>query len=656
MKSKVTILLLMVVSICHAIEHERKFGLLTPEELALKACEFEKDAPAVVLFDKAEATFREEEGEGFVISMKRHVRIKIFDEAGFDQSEIEIRLAINGDSREKIRDIKAISYNHKNNQLTKTPLEKSQIFTEKLNKYWYQKKFALPEIQEGTIIEYTYTLTSPFITHFTDWEFQTDIPTLYSEFKAAMIPFYSYRYRLQGTNRLDHKKNYEKNGIERSFNGVRYNDMVYEFGLKNIPSFKDESFISSRNDYILKLDFQLVEINHPSGYSKKFMDTWPSLANELLDSDSFGKYLKKAEKWADKNANHFIDLPEEKRYSEILNYVKNNYQWNEYNGKLAQHSLKDLNKKLSGNIANLNLLAIGIMRSNGLNAEPIIISTRNHGKVSDQFPYSDLFNYVLILSESEGKYRLLDATLANCPNALIPSRCINGKGFIVKEDSESWININTSHPSTQVTAIDYSIDVDNYEMVGSCQTKCTGYIALDKRSSYVVNPQKFEEGLERYGKEEDSELEVKHLEEKEKPLTYSYDFKESIDIIDEQIIISPFANFAPKNNPFKQEKRALPIDLVNKKGYQYIAAITIPKGYKIDVLPMARKMESDNVEFNFKAQAVGTNKIQIVALYKYKKSSYSAKSYNELKQFMNTVTDKMNSKIVLVKEDLLSQK
>lgn len=655
MQTKLVLTLLIFTACFLAKASNHEFGVISPEELAMTECKFEKDAPAIILFDKAKAKFQLEEGEGFVIAMKRHVRIKIFDEAGFDQAEVEVHLAISNDSKEKLKDIKAYSYNINNNQISRTALDKKQIFTEDINKYWYAKKFALPEITKGTIIEYTYTVTSPFISHFMDWEFQSDIPTLYSEFSAAMIPFYSYRYRLQGTNRLDHQKSFKDNGIERSFSGLKYSDMIYEFGLKNIPSFKDESHISSKNDYITKLDFQLVEINYPSGYSKKYMDTWPSLANDLLDNDNFGKYLKKAEKWADKNANHFVDVPEEERYDKILDFVKSNYKWNEFYGKYAQYSIKDLNKKFIGNIGNLNLLTIGIMRSNGLKADPIIVSTRDHGKVNDQFPYSDLFNYVLILGETKGKYKLMDATLSICANTLIPSRCINGKGFIVKEDSESWININTNQGSIQRTALEYILDLENYEMVGKCQTKCTGYIALDKRSKYLVNPEKFEEQLEQYGKQADSELKFEHLKDKEKPLSFSYDFNDEIDIIDNQVIISPFANYAPKNNPFKQEERTLPIDLINKKGYHYIAIITIPNGYKADVLPKSQNISSENVEFSFITQTIGSDKIQLVARYNFKKSQYSAKVYPELKKFMNTVTEKLNSKIVLIKEDLISQ-
>ena len=55
-------------------------------------------------------------------------------------------------------------------------LDKNDIFSEQEDKNHVLKKFTLPAVQEGSIIEYTYTITSPYTFNMPSWQFQsTDI-------------------------------------------------------------------------------------------------------------------------------------------------------------------------------------------------------------------------------------------------------------------------------------------------------------------------------------------------------------------------------------------------------------------------------------------------------------------------------------------------
>jgi len=646
MKLSIVSLLLFV---CYTIQaDEIEFGKLRPIDLETKECAFEKDAAALIMFDKGNSWFVRDDN-GFVLRFDRHIRIKIFKEAGFDYGEIEIPLFIGKDDRENVKDIEAFTFNIEDGAIKKYALDNENVFKEDINEYWYAKKFAMPQLKEGSIIDVKYSVYSPFYDYLQDWEFQSDIPTLYSEYKVNMIPFYSYRYRLQGASKMDHFKSYEKSGFERTFAGIPFKDMVYEFGLKNVPSFKDEEFISSRNDYLKKIDFQLAEVNYPSGYKKQLMESWPALADELLDSPAFGKYIKKAEKWGKKNLAHLNNKPAHERMEEVLNYMKSTYAWNGYTGKYRQRTFKEFNDKLTGNSANINLFAIGALNSIGIKASPVIISTRSNGKVTDSFPYASLFNYVIILVDVDGKKQLVDATQPLCPNNLIPAKCINGKGFVVEEESEAWVNISNRSPSMEELNLSIHLNVDENEMTGRCLAKSTGYMALSDRKSYRADKKEFEDGLSDELSIVDGIKPVNLLDNKT-PFKYSFDFTGSIDQIDNQLIVAPFADLTVKDNPFKQENRSLPIDLVYLKANRLIATIGIPEGYRVDELPAKQNLMTDNVAFSYSA-VVHNNQIQVVAIYKFKKITYDAKAYKELKNFMKEVTSKVNAKIILTKVD-----
>ena len=85
-----------------------------------------------------------------------------------------------------------------------------------------------------------------------------------------MIPFYEYQFITQGIKRWDFQDS--RIGTKDRYwgelayvygkevaGGIKFQDYIHTFVLKDIPAFKDESYITSRQDYIIKMDFQLSE-------------------------------------------------------------------------------------------------------------------------------------------------------------------------------------------------------------------------------------------------------------------------------------------------------------------------------------------------------------------------------------------------------------
>ena len=69
---------------------------------------------------------------------------------------------------------------------------------ENQSKFYDAKKFAIPNVKEGSVIEVFYTLESPFVFQFRSWEFQSEIPKLQSEFWALIPGNYLYNVSLRG--------------------------------------------------------------------------------------------------------------------------------------------------------------------------------------------------------------------------------------------------------------------------------------------------------------------------------------------------------------------------------------------------------------------------------------------------------------------------
>ena len=102
------------------------------------------------------------------------------------------------------------------------------MYEEKINDNWFQKKFVFPNVKSGSIIEYEYEIVSPFKFNLVDWEFQSELPTLYSEYKVFMVPFYEYVSSAQQIKKFD---------IQTSIVGKRNNrdfGILYKLSLIHI--------------------------------------------------------------------------------------------------------------------------------------------------------------------------------------------------------------------------------------------------------------------------------------------------------------------------------------------------------------------------------------------------------------------------------------
>src|SRR5690606_19735055 len=94
---------------------------------------------------------------------------------GFDWATEEVQLRDNGSSREALTNLKAVTYTLENGKMEETKLKKDGVFDEKNNKYWKTSKFTMPNIKEGCVVEFSYTITSPYIS-IRDINLQESIP------------------------------------------------------------------------------------------------------------------------------------------------------------------------------------------------------------------------------------------------------------------------------------------------------------------------------------------------------------------------------------------------------------------------------------------------------------------------------------------------
>lgn len=651
MKRTLTILFAFcLVQLTEAQSFIQEFGKYSREDFDLKQYDKDPSAEAVVIYDIGKSYFHLTDYDGFELIFERRTKIKIFTKAGLKWAQLSIPYYNEGSRKELIEELIGNTYNLEKGTVRKTPLDVKKTYDEKFTDHWYDRKFAMPDVKEGSVIEVSYKITSPYLFNLRNWEFQTKIPTIYSVYTTKMVPFYEYSYVLQGAGKFDEYQSYVDEGIAGRLNGKEYKDMVYEFVMKDVSAFKDESFITSSNDYIIKIDFQLSSVHRTDGFTQTYMTTWPKLSEQMMDHDSFGAYLRSCKR----KGGDIIDtmklstLPLIEKAKRIERFMKSNFNWNGISDKFSTRSVKDFLKKKTGNAADINLFLIGMLNSAGIEANPVLLSTRAHGKIKVDYPFHHFFNYVIAEAKIDGSIFLLDATEPFSAFNEIPTRCFNDKGFVVQKSKVEWLDLKSQSSSVSEYDFDLCLNSNNDSIYEKCRFVATGYNAVDYREKFKSSYKDLKAEMISANSFSKDSLKIANLYQIDKPFVISYDSKHSTEKVEDKIIVSPFCDKTMTENPLKQSSRSYPVDMVYRSAKKYQSTIRIPSGYKVLVKPENINIDNKLVKIFFTTD-VQNDEIKINGYYEFKNDIYFSSDYVDIKGYFNRIVDKFNEKLVLVK-------
>ena len=184
-----------------------KFGKIDESDLKMTVYPKDSAASAVILCDYGDAHVQYNKMiDAFEIVYYFHKRVKIFKAdpsvlSSFGNIEIAYR-NYGAKRQELITNLKAAVYTLENGKIKESKLDKSGIFDKEEFKHFFTKKFALPDVKDGVIIEYTYEMHSNLIYQPRTWYFQSDYPTKWSEYHFAFSQYHTYAYNQEGYNKL----------------------------------------------------------------------------------------------------------------------------------------------------------------------------------------------------------------------------------------------------------------------------------------------------------------------------------------------------------------------------------------------------------------------------------------------------------------------
>lgn len=637
---------ILFIVFCHlilSINFGQEFGEVSEEELKLNECLQEPDADVIILFDKCKVRIT----NNFDLETYFHKRIKILTEEGKEYANVKIRYWHEDD----VNRLDAICYSQNGEEYE---LDSDNIYEEEGEKY-YTISFAIPRVEVGSVIEYKYKLTSDYITRLEPWVFQDENFTKLSEL-TVQIP-HGFRYSKISLN-TEYYDFEEK--IESVLNVDDPSKKVKQYTWigRNLKGIKDEPFVDNLNDKYAKSYFILTSFR--DRYQNiTFAKTWDDVAeriskkyNDYIEQDDFTETKAKAITEGETDKLSIAKI--------IYDFVKSEIKLTKHK-TLYGEEFKDPEKVLetkSGSSSDKNMLLINMLTCVGLDAKPILISTKKNGKVMPDFTESWQFNRLICKLKIDKKEYFLNAAYkANPFGYLTPSTDV-GLGLLVNDDKGAIISLKPNKSLNKVGYITECEIHNNTDLKANTVIKYKGYSALIERinlkdeieSDIRKNIENLLENI--YANIEIDTFYYDNIENYDEVLTLNiqYSIPDFIEEADDLSYIHVPLFSAISENPFKSEKRLYSVDFSYDEMVIEDVKLNMPEDYSVLELPEYTKLRVSDYTFS-KSFFANKEYIKCTRIKNLRTRKIHQKFYKNIKKMYEGIVSSDEQQIVLKKID-----
>lgn len=620
------------------------FGDVSKADLQMTECSFEKGAAAMVLFEECESVFRlnlASPTAPYFSQTHYRVRIKIFNQKGFDRANIHIPYP-SYDKSVAVQKLAAQVYNlDASGNVVVTKVDKSSVYDKPVNARYSEKIFAFPDVKEGCVIEYKYTLDNYSRD---EWYFQRSIPVQFSrfilDFPRELIVSVSPYCSLPLTSKSNDQKG------EGNFKWYEMN---------NIPGLPDEPYMSCDEDYLQRLETRLVAAELPGVPRINLMRSWKGIVKDLVEDEDFGRQLKKdIPRTAELDAKLVHVQGDYERMRTIHKYVRENMEWNKYENIWALYGVKSVWKDKKGTSGEINLILINLLKDAGLKVKPILVSTRENGIINTSVAGFDQFNKVMAYVQIGESVYVLDATEKFTPSHLIPFDVMASEGLLIeKPDTYDWgwtILWDDKHCKKSEVFLNAEIDQSG-TMKGYATVNSHDYDRLEHAKMAREGMEKLKETLKAGRDLTLDSLELENSDNDSLPLVQSLKFIAPPASAGDYRFFSVNYFAGLDKNPFVAEERASDIFFGVRQQYTINANVYLPAGYELEGLPKNVKMITTDTSIVFRRQCSYSEGLLYVSVnLEFKKPYYSPEMYPEIREFYKRMFEFLDEKFVYRKK------
>jgi transglutaminase-like putative cysteine protease len=610
----------------------------------------DSNASAIILCDFGESKLNDDLG----IEYYRHIRIKILNENGYEWGTHSIYLTTSRYG-ERLDDLEAITYSiDANGEIVQSELDDDDIFEEEITDNRTKYTFTAPALKPGCIVDIRYKIIAESLWFIRGWTFQMSEPVLWSEYRVTYPRNIAFASVLIGYEPWALK---EYNEVNQHFGGIAAsylgNNLVkcqsYRWAIEKAPALRDEPYITTLDDYASRVDIQLAAYSFPGTGKKEFLNTWQTVVDELIDHSDFGKQIDPEEvEDLTKEITKTQTSPEDKMKA-IYSWINKSIVWSGSKRLFTEYDVEETLENKKGNSADITFLLLSMLKSAGLECEPVIVSTRTNGKIQDVYPIISQFDYVLARARIGGTAYFLDATDPLRSMDILPTRVLNVRGLVIKPGKPEWVHLSATKGDDDVIVLNISLNADG-SIKANLDALFGQYTSLSHRNDIIgksdIDYVKEIFKTESMGLKIDSAVvlfkDSIHLPLRIRAGFFSDNYSQ---LGGDLIYFNPNLIYRFTDNPFKSKVRNFPIDYAYPRSERVVINIHLPMGYELkDVYENKTQSVSNNAAFKRAVQVDG-NLVQIVSKTEIKKSEIKQNFYTNLKEFY--------AKIIAAQSELL---
>ncbi len=628
-----------------------EFSKPSQQELSMTSYQKDPEASGVVLYERGRY-YVDLVGDFVKLIKEVHIKTKVIDAKNFDHAVVEIPYYSEKNNSDKITHLKAITHNGKH----QTYVKSEDIFDADEGQNYTIKKFTFPNIKDGSVLEYTYRIETGHFADFGGWSFQGELPVMYSEFVTEIPGNYVYRRSLIGNKKLDYNDvSLKKHCFSIPGYEVSADCEVSVYMMKDMPAFKVEKYMLSPQNYLSRVDFELIKHIAFDGNTTNLAKDWDDVDKFFRFDKDMGRQLKYQNYFKDKLPPSILNISDDlERAKAVYYFIQDHFTWNGYYRIFSDIRVKEAFEEKSGNNSEINLAMLNAMEAANLDAKIMLLSTREHGLPREAYPVYTDFNYAIgFLKIGDSEY-LLDATNKLNPFGIIPFRALNIKGRVMDfKNGSYWHPIEPNTKNVYYSNSQLSLG-ENFVISGKVQEVSTGYIAVNTRneygnkgeSDYVADKQKMAIGLSI------SDYKVENLSDLEEPLKENFQVAFEPESVTNQVYLYPFfMETYFSENPFKLEERNYPVEFGFPISLTYMMSLDLNDLYTVKELPSSKIMKLPQDSGECSVVYSDTNgKVGLRFTLKLNDHRFGPEAYISLKEFFDKmITLQTKEPIILEK-------
>lgn len=628
------------IFVSHSLSaQDREFGDVAIADFYKYDTSYDSTSPAIALFDVAKVYFDAQ----YNVVMERHTRLKILNESGLKYGDVEI--VFDREINQDIDGVKAVTYTVDQGVLNKTEISGKDVFEERLVEQVYAKKFSMPNIKKGAILEYTYqkTMGNPFF--MPDWAFHKEIPVQHSSIYMRIPWRFNYHMVFKGTDSL-----YTTNS--GNFSRGTESGYFLEISKDSLPPVENLSFINSRDNFISKVYTQLNYAYRDDRSKIEYLKDWEQISDEIRKHPDIGK--QKTNRAIRKKVEELTAgaSSEQQKVEKIFEFVSTSIVWNGYHRVISEKGIRDTFDDKSGSSGDVNLLLYKMLEEAGIKVSYGLSSTRSHGAVLPDYPIVNQFNNLITLVEVNGQIAFLDATEGNRSLRLPPVKNLYQLAYVVQDDNYGWVEIKPFQTSASKDVFNYSID-EAGKATASLTHTSAGYIAESRRkhlNGADINKatESVLEGLENLTV--DSVI-VRGMDVSDNTAVHYTEFTFDIfggDSLKPVNYLNPMLFLADAENLLERPTREFPVYFPYPFQESKQVNITLPKGYVVDEVPESGMvvLPENKGMLNFQVQSTDST-VSITSDFSLNKMFFKTEEYQSLREMFLKLSETHSGAVVI---------